>query len=195
MTAIIQFSGGVRDAMNDTFESTIGTAPLLRLLSGSMPANCAASETGTLCCEITLPSDWMAASSGGTKAKSGTWSGTGDAGAGAGTDVGYGRVYDSTGTTCHFQGNVSVTPGGAWAASTAYTAGNLVSNGGNVYVCTTGGTSAGSGGPTGTGTGITDNTAVWDYVSPLGAITMDNISVASAQAVTVNTFSLTAPGA
>lgn len=55
----------------------------------------------------------------------------------------------------------------AWAISTAYEAGVVVKNGSNVYVCRTAGTSAGSGGPTGTGAGITDGTAVWDYLSPL----------------------------
>ncbi len=55
---------------------------------------------------------------------------------------------------------------GAWTASTAYTVGETVSNGGNNYICTTAGTSATSGGPTGTGTGITDGTAVWSYAPP-----------------------------
>jgi len=48
-----------------------------------------------------------------------------------------------------------------WAASTAYTSGQVVTNGGSLYICTTSGTSASSGGPTGTGSGITDGTAVW----------------------------------
>jgi hypothetical protein len=39
-----------------------------------------------------------------------------------------------------------------------------VTNGGNVYVLTAGGTSAGSGGPTGTGGSITDNGCTWAYV-------------------------------
>ena len=60
----------------------------------------------------------------------------------------------------------NATTNGAWAASTAYTVGETVSNGGNTYVCTTAGTSAASGGPTGTGTGITDGTAVWNYSPP-----------------------------
>jgi len=54
----------------------------------------------------------------------------------------------------------------AWVASTAYTVGDKVTNdSGKVYVCDTAGTSDSSGGPTGTGTDITDNTARWDYVS------------------------------
>jgi len=51
-----------------------------------------------------------------------------------------------------------------YANNTAYTLGQFVLAGGNVYEVTTAGTSAASGsGPTGTGTGITDGTAVFDF--------------------------------
>ena len=44
---------------------------------------------------------------------------------------------------------------------------DIFSNGGNNYVCTTGGTTAASGdGPTGNGTGIVDGTVIWDYLPP-----------------------------
>ena len=57
-----------------------------------------------------------------------------------------------------------------WAISTAYTrAGDTVVNGANVYYLVTPGTSAGAGGPTGTGTGITDGTCVWNYLGPKAA--------------------------
>lgn len=60
----------------------------------------------------------------------------------------------------------------AWATSTAYVVGQMVTNDTTrAYVCVTAGTSAGSGGPTGTGTAIADNTAVWDYVGPCAAFT------------------------
>jgi len=60
----------------------------------------------------------------------------------------------------------------AWQSGTVYAAGAHVSNDtSKVYVCRTGGTSAGSGGPTGTGTGITDNTCTWDYLGPVQAVT------------------------
>jgi len=52
-----------------------------------------------------------------------------------------------------------------WAASTAYTVGDVVVNDSDkVYVCDTAGTSAGSGGPTGTSANITDGSARWDYL-------------------------------
>ncbi|MDO8357280.1 MAG: right-handed parallel beta-helix repeat-containing protein [Nitrospirota bacterium] len=50
-----------------------------------------------------------------------------------------------------------------WSASTAYVLEDRRYNGVNIYVCTTAGISAASGGPTGTGTGITDGSVVWDY--------------------------------
>ena len=53
-----------------------------------------------------------------------------------------------------------------WAASTAYVVGDKVKNdSGKIYTCSTAGTSAGSGGPTGTGSAISDNTAKWDYTT------------------------------
>jgi hypothetical protein len=61
---------------------------------------------------------------------------------------------------------VSVQGGPAWAQSTAYALNALVAANGNIYKCTTAGTSAATGGgPTGTGTGIADGTAVWAYQS------------------------------
>jgi len=53
----------------------------------------------------------------------------------------------------------------AWVASTKYQVGDHVTNSSNDYVCTQAGTSAGSGGPTGTTTGIQDNSCIWDYVT------------------------------
>jgi len=54
-----------------------------------------------------------------------------------------------------------------WVLSTAYKVGQLVENdSGKIYVCVSAGTSAGSGGPTGTGTGIADNTVTWDHYGP-----------------------------
>lgn len=132
----LQFSTAYRNALLDQFETTVGTAPLLRFWSGALPATCATADAGTKLLEITCPSDWLAAASGGQKVKAGTWSFTGAA---AGTVVHF-RIMDSTGTTCHMQGTVTLTAGG-------------------------------------------------------GDMTVDNTSIGVGQAVTVNTFTLTAPGA
>lgn len=63
----------------------------------------------------------------------------------------------------------------AWVASTAYAYGDERSNGGNTYVCKTAGTSASSGGPTGTTSEITDGTCVWDYVTPVTGVNPRNL--------------------
>jgi hypothetical protein len=104
----LQYSVAVRNAQLDAVESTAGPAAELQFFTGSMPANCAAAATGTQLMNASLPSDWMAAASSGSKGLAGTWSGTGSA---AGT-AGYFRIYDSTGTTCHIQGTITATGGG-----------------------------------------------------------------------------------
>ena len=93
----IQLSVAARNARLDTFESTAGASAKLQIRSGAQPANCAAAASGTLLCEIALPADWMANAASGSKAKAGTWSGTGAA---AGT-AGHFRIVDNAGTTCH----------------------------------------------------------------------------------------------
>ena len=105
----IQLSTSVRNARLDAIESQIGTSPILKIRSGSVPASCATADAGTVLAALTLPSDWMAAASGGSKAKSGTWE---DASADAAGTAAHFRIYDSTGTTCHLQGTVTITGGG-----------------------------------------------------------------------------------
>lgn len=69
--------------------------------------------------------------------------------------------------SCYLAGE---TDGGLiWTNTTLYTAGQRVCVNGNVYECIKTGTSAGSGGPTGTGNAITDNTAIWKYLEPAWA--------------------------
>lgn len=108
----LQYGVAVRNAQLDALETTVGTSPKLQLRSGSPPATCATADSGTLLCEITLPSDWLAAASSGSKAKAGTWSGTGDSGLGSPTAAGHWRIKDSSGVTCHAQGTVTITGGG-----------------------------------------------------------------------------------
>lgn len=106
----IQYSTILRNARLDVIETTIGTAPLLRIYDGTPPANPGTALSGNnLLAECTLPSDWMAAASGGSKAKSGTWE---DTSANATGTASFFRIYDSGGTTCHEQGTVTATGGG-----------------------------------------------------------------------------------
>lgn len=120
-----QFSVAARNAALDAIETTIGTAPLLRIRTGAAPANCAASRTGTVLATMTLPSDWWAAASSGAKALSGTWQ---DTSADATDTAGHFEIMDSGGTTCHMQGSVTATGGGGDMTldSTSITAGQQV---------------------------------------------------------------------
>lgn len=132
-----QFSTGARNASLDAIETAIGTSAILRIRSGSVPANCGTADSGTVLATMNLPSDWMAAASGGSKGLSGTWQ---DASADAAGTAAHFRIYDSTGTTCHIQGTVTATAGG-------------------------------------------------------GDMTLDNVSIASGQTVTITSFTITAGGA
>ena len=60
----------------------------------------------------------------------------------------------------------SVKPAQPWVPSTAYDVGTVVISSSKLYICITAGTSAGRGGPSGTGTNITDGGAHWCYLSP-----------------------------
>lgn len=82
------------------------------------------------------------------------------AGASGPTGVG-GGIADSL-VTWTSVGTTTLPP--AWTATTAYIVGKVVTNGGNIYLCTVLGTSAGAGGPSGTGAVIPDNTVTWAYV-------------------------------
>ena len=63
-------------------------------------------------------------------------------------------------------GAATIATQSAWASSTAYAVGDMRTNdSGKLYVCVDDGTSAGSGGPTGTGTSIVDGSVTWRYVA------------------------------
>lgn len=102
----VQLRSTIRDARLDAIESTGGTSCAMRIYTGAQPADCTQANSGTLLVTINLPTDWMAAASGGTKAKAGTWSAT----AVAGGTAAHFRIYNSQatldGTTCIAQGSV-----------------------------------------------------------------------------------------
>jgi len=133
----LQYGTTLRNNQLDQIEVTVGTTAHLRLYSGSPPVDCATAASGTMLCDLTLPSDWMTAAAAGVKSLTGSWTGTGDAGAGTGTAAGYFRVWDTAISVTSVQGTVTVTGGG-------------------------------------------------------GDMTVDNVSIASGQTVTVNTFAVTA---
>jgi hypothetical protein len=122
----VQLSTAVRNARLDAVETAIGASAILRIRTGSVPANCAAADAGSVLATINLPSDWMAAASGGSKALSGSWV---DSSADASGTAAHFRLYASDGTTCHAQGTVTLTAGGGDMTldSVAFTAGQQFS--------------------------------------------------------------------
>jgi hypothetical protein len=102
-----QFSTAVRNASLDAIETTAGTGPTLTIRTGAAPADCAAADSGTVLATMALPSDWLAAASGGSKGIAGTWQ---DTSADATGTAAHFRIKQ--GATCHIQGTVTVTGGG-----------------------------------------------------------------------------------
>lgn len=122
----LQYSVAVRNAKLDAIETAIGVSAILKIRTGAVPASCATADSGTVLATCNLPSDYMAAASGGSKAKTGTWE---DTSADATGTAAHFRLYASDGTTCHAQGTVTATGGGgdmtvdnvSFAAAQAFT--------------------------------------------------------------------------
>jgi hypothetical protein len=73
---------------------------------------------------------------------------------------------DNSGVWTSQEADYTAAAAAAWTINTAYAQGAVVVNDSaplKFYVCITGGTSAGAGGPTGTGASIADNTVTWMY--------------------------------
>lgn len=104
----MQLAADVRNAGLDAYETAIGTSPILKIRTGAKPANITDADSGSVLATINLPSDWMAAASGGVKVKSGTWE---DTSADADGTAGHFRIYASDGTTVKAQGTVTNTSG------------------------------------------------------------------------------------
>lgn len=116
----LQYSTTVRNAKLDAIETAIGTAAVLKIRTGSAPANVATADSGTVLATLTLPSDWLAPASGGSIAKSGTWE---DLSADNTGTAAHFRVYASDGTTAHMQGTVGTSGTDMIVDSTSFTSG------------------------------------------------------------------------
>jgi hypothetical protein len=105
----VRFHVAVRNARLDAIETTIGASPTLELRTGPRPANITDADTGTLLASMTLPADWMAAASAGSKALAGgPWT---DTSANAAGTFGHYRLKTSGGV-CYEDGTVSGPGGG-----------------------------------------------------------------------------------
>lgn len=200
----IQFDEPVRNAIMEAYETAVGTSPKLRLFTGPIPANCAAASTGTMLCEIALPADWASASVAGTKAKLGTWSGTTVA---AGV-CGYYRLFNTAGTLCREQG--TVTQAITLITSAATAAGSNILTFASVVGVVSGQGVAGIGVPPGTTvisapppsvlmnaasvTGVTLGASI-SFGDTTGNLLLNNTTFSVTQGVTIDTKSITCPGA
>lgn len=198
-----QYSDTMRDGWLSFYETTLGTSPKLRYLTGLPPANCAASQTGTQLIEMTLPSDWQAAPSGGSAAKAGTWSGV----VSSDGTAGYYRFLTSGGV-CHEQGLItrafSLTTNGTTAAN------NNVLNFASTAGVSDGMTVNGTGVPAGTTVlahtsttvtlsapstaGVGSSVAIY-FGDTSGDLWLQNTVLATGTTITVDTRTQTAPGA
>lgn len=120
----LDFAVLLQNAILDVIESHIGTSAVLKIRTGAAPG-IGNADSGTVLATLTLPSDWMAAASSNSKAKSGTWE---DASADATGTAGHFRLYASDGTTQKIEGTVTATGGGGDLEldSTSITAGQPV---------------------------------------------------------------------
>jgi hypothetical protein len=130
----LQFSASVRNARLDAIETAIGASAILKIRTGAAPADCATADSGTVLATLSLPSDWMAGASGGSKAKSGTWQ---DASADATGTAAHFRLYASDGTTCHAQGTVGTSGADMIVDNTSLNAGQSFTV--NTFTLTEGG--------------------------------------------------------
>ena len=99
----LQLATSTRNARLDAIETDAGVSAIMKIRTGAAPADCGTADSGTVLATLNLPSDWMAAASGGTKAKAGTWQ---DAAGDAAGVAAHFRIYKSDGTTCVIQGTV-----------------------------------------------------------------------------------------
>lgn len=198
-----QYSTTLRDAWLDTYESEIGTAPKLRICTGSMPATCATAQSGTQLIEMALPSDWMGAPSSGTSALAGSWTGT----VSADGTAGYYRILDSGATTCHEQGTVTRAFALTTSASTssasnvltfASTSGVSVGMSATATGVRSGATVSAVGATTVTlsaaTTGVSSGATVY-FGDTSGDLWLNNTALTTGTSLSITTRSLTAPGA
>ncbi len=96
----LQYSVALRNARADAKATTVGSAGLLRIYTGSAPADCVTAASGTKLAEHTLGSPFAAGASGGVQSPTLP----SNVNALATASAGYWRVYKSDGTTCVIQG-------------------------------------------------------------------------------------------
>ena len=104
-----QLSVDARNATLQAIETEVGVNPILTISSGTVPADCAQANTGTVLATMVLPTDWLNDPAGGSITLSGTWQ---DLSADASGTAGYFRLHNNDGSVCHMQGTITATGNG-----------------------------------------------------------------------------------
>ncbi len=200
---MLQTSVLLENARLNAIETYGGTSPITRLYNGTLPADADTALSGnTLLAEGNNPSDWLAAAASRQVAKTATaWTLTGQSGAGTGTLATFFRLYKSDGSTCFMQGKVKTPIALTTSALTAVN-GNVLTFSSTTGVAV-GNTVSGTGIPVGaTVVAVTSTTVTLSLTSTAGVssatsitfgaeMSLDNVSIANGQAVTVSAFTLT----
>ena len=112
---MLQYSTLARNAMLDAIQygansgqtRGIGESAIIKLWTGSMPANCALADSGTMIAELDLAPSWASDASAGVKSFT-----FGRVVAVAPGTLGFFRIYASDGISCHMQGTITEPGGG-----------------------------------------------------------------------------------
>lgn len=162
--------------------AALSNSGTLVLLNGTMPVSPETALSGnTVLATGTYSATAYGAPSYVSPNMQATGSFTGNANPVANGGCTFARGYKTDGTTA----TADYTVGSAWIASNVTAVGQYCTNGGNTYKCTVAGTTAASGGPTGTGGTITDGTVTWAYqgAGTLFDVTMGNCNIQIGTAV------------
>jgi stage V sporulation protein SpoVS len=121
----LKYSTTLRNAQLDAITTAVGTSGILRIYSGSRPANVAAAITGTLLAEcVCNASAFAAAASGGVLTANAI---ADDSSANAGGTASHYRLFRSDGTTAVIDGDVSTSGADLNLDNTSINSGQVVS--------------------------------------------------------------------
>lgn len=121
----LKYSTALRNAQLDAITTAVGTSGILRIYSGTRPANVAAAITGTLLAEcVCNASAFAAAASGGVLTANAI---SNDSSANNSGTASHYRLWKSDGTTAVIDGDVSTSGADLNLDNTSITSGQVVS--------------------------------------------------------------------
>ena len=121
----LKYSTTLRNAQLDAITTAVGTSGILRIYSGTRPANVAAAITGTLLAEcVCNASAFAAAASGGVLTANAI---SNDSSANASGTASHYRLFQSNGTTAVIDGDVSTSGADLNLDNTSINSGQVVS--------------------------------------------------------------------